>query len=276
MEDKMESEFNTIAIPAYSATFFVTEGGGTLRIVPPMFAGMAGDTATSQSEGDIGDEEEEEDDYEPPPIIFSFALGFERQGEELSGWCEDSDECHCRTRVADAEGNLWEATSLFSANALLENIEDWRRLSWPHRFDQTTDQWKKAFEARSLLTGIRGYYDDRFYRRIILDDQIYEIPFKYQYPIFDIAFLEDPNRPVDLMSAELFYDRSKLLVRVSKFLTREADEVPPFVYEMPCETLMFYADTQDLPLPLVFKKEGVTEQRQPLIQYVPNGVSHEL
>ncbi len=244
----MESEFTTIGIAARPAAFFVTEDGGKLRIVWPT--------------------DSDKDHYKPYIVTLSFALGFASRSEEMDFW----DVCYCRTQVADADGTLWEAKSLFSANTLLENIEDLRRNSGAHRFDQTTDEIKQAFETRPLLTGVQGFYDDRFYRRIILDDQIYEILFKYQYPFFDIAFLQDPNRSTN--PEKLTDDRSRLLVRVSNFKSREMNEIPPFVYEMDCETLMFYVETQGLPVPLVFKKVGVVEQKQSLIQYVPIGVGH--
>lgn len=117
---------------------------------------------------------------------------------------------------------------------------------------------------------MRGFFDDRTSRRIILGDsnQIYEIPFKYQYPLFDLAFLKIPLLSIDFTSENRVFDRSKLLVRVSGFQTDAGVEVPAFVYEIECATLMFYPQTHGLPTPLLFTKVGNVEQRQPLVQCV--------
>jgi hypothetical protein len=217
--------------------------------------------------------------FTPGSVRFSFVLGFEQRSpafsldqvsEEFSSPQEHWDVGYCRTCVLDADGNLWAAKSLFTPDTLLENLEDWRRGSWAHLFEQTTAEWKVAFETRSLLQGMRGFFDDRCSRRIILDDsnQVYEIPFKHQYPSFDIAFLKLPHQPINFTAENRIFDRSKLLVRVSGFQTREGTEVPAFVYEIDCATLMFYAQTHGLPTPLIFTKVGSVEQRQPLVQYV--------
>ncbi len=255
----MESEFATIKFSTYpkAGVFFTTADGGKLYIKQPPPDSVSADGIYIYSN---------EKYHQDCDVIFSFALGMEQPAEEKPySLGPEDDICYCRTRVADADGNLWEGRSLFSTDILLKNIEDLERIGSAHLLDQASVQWQQAFEHRILLKDIVGFYDDRFYRQLTLGDQIYELSFKYQYPMFDIALMESPYRHAPT-----------LLVRVSNFkIDSEVngfDDIPPFVFEMPCETLMFYSETTGLPRPLVFKKVGVTEQRQQHVQYLPNGV----
>jgi hypothetical protein len=246
----MESEFTTIKFSTYpkAGVFFTTADGGKLYIKQPPPDSVSADGIYIYSN---------EKYHQDCDVMFSFALGLEQP--------KDDNIYHCRTRVADADGNLWEGRSLFSTDVLLKNIEDLERIGSAHLLDQASVQWQQAFEHCILLTGIIGFYDDRFYRQLTLGDQIYELLFKYQYPMFDIALMESP-----------YGHAPTLLVRVSNFkVSNEVngfDNMPPFVYEMPCETLMFYSETTGLPIPLVFKKVGVTDQRQQVVQYLPSMV----
>jgi hypothetical protein len=255
----MESEFVPIKFSTYpkAGVFFITADGGKLCIQQPPPDSVSEDGIYIYSN---------EKYHEDCDVIFSFALGLEQPKNKQPYCAEPTDNiCYCRTRVADADGNLWEARSLFSTDTLLKNIEDLERDSSAHLFSQTSIQWQQALEHRILLTSIIGFYDDRFYRQLTLGDQIYELLFKYQYPMFDIALMESP-----------YGHAPTLLVRVSNFKINSEvngfDDMPPFVYEMPCETLMFYSETTGLPIPLVFKKVGVTDQRQQVVQYSPSGV----
>lgn len=74
--------------------------------------------------------------FAPGSVMFSFGLGFEQrspafnldQVTEAFMTAQDYwDVGYCRTRVLDAEGNLWETKSVFTPDTLLENLEDWRR-----------------------------------------------------------------------------------------------------------------------------------------------------
>jgi hypothetical protein len=246
------SEFVTVLLPVCQKTFFWTVPEGRLKI---------GSEDGAEGGG--------EDGHAHDAVVVSFALGLEPWGTsaDANGY-EEWDLCHCRLQIADANGDLWEAKSLFTADVLVQHIQDWQRGSEPFAYAHATAQYQRAFETRTLLSGIRAFYDDRLYRRLSLGDETYEILFKYQYPRFDIAFLEDSNRPHDLTATPSGFDFSKLLVRVSGFQTRDGQAVPPFVYDLDCRALMFYPNTQSLPAPLMFQKMGADAAPQRQVRWL--------
>jgi hypothetical protein len=257
----MESEFITVRFSTYAATaiFLHTIDGGKLFIKQPTPDQVSADGTYLYSPQQY---------HEPSDVILSFALGWQDPEQRYSFEPVDNI-CYCRTRVADADGNCWEARSLFSPDTLLQNVQDLERNNSAHLFDQSSPEWQQAFEQHILLTGIYGFYDDRFYRQLIVGEQIHELLFKYQYPTFDIAWLPAPD-PLNC------YQQPTLLVRVSNFKINSEvngdEELPPFVYEINCETLMFYAQSNGLPRPLLFQKVVIADQPQPLVQYLPHGM----
>ena len=242
-----------------------------------MLADDEGEEEVSDEEFDSITDEELEAQALAGTVFLRFSLGFEERAEELGGWDFDSDVCHCRIRVADSEGDVWEAKSYFTTDVFLSNMLDWQREEGLILFEDLEEAqqsflfkgWKHAFQTRPLLEGMRGYYDDRSPRRLSVGGEEYSIFLKYQTPIFDVACLAEPQGLVE--GARSAYDEVKLLVRVSDFYgsTHNAERrtVPPFVFAMPCETLMFHAETQGLPVPLVFTKVASGERPQPIVEY---------
>lgn len=125
--------------------------------------------------------------------------------------------------------------------------------------------WKSAFTTRLLLSGVRGHYDERSPRLLNVGEEYHSVFLKYQMPTFDVACHEETGGLIEGVRSA--YDQVTLLVRVSGFINGERDEVPPFVFAMPCEALMFHAQTRGIPVPLVFSKVAAGEPSQPIVQY---------
>lgn len=171
--------------------------------------------------------------------------------------------------VPDNAGRVWRAETLCDPCALLERISSITPSRPTFESDMMDDDWREALEERPVVTGIRDFLDDRFHRTFIIDDQVLQVPFRYQAPVYDVALL--PSR-LPLMPPAL-------LVRVSGLYGADAEEIPPFVFETSPEHLIFRNDIcfdptdgiwvrNPIPLPLLFRLDGEGVERNPEVTLV--------
>ena len=119
-----------------------------------------------------------------------------------------------------------------------------------------------------MMAGATCLLDDRFYRKFLVGDERVELRFKYQCPVFDVAFHRSPH----------VTDLTSLLVRVSGLFDLDMNEIRPLVFEMDWRRLLFrnelYFDAEagewagdGWPLPPVFRRTGSTGSPQALVRY---------
>ena len=199
---------------------FETEGGGLLRV-------------------------------HPGQVAASFRL---RRNPDPTGG-EPVDTASCLVRLADEAGEVWEAESTFSLHVFVENMVNLGRASWLVYFDDA-EEWKGAFDGDLMMAGATCLLDDRFYRKFLVGDERVELKFKYQCPVFDVAFHRSPH----------VTELTSLLVRVSGLFDLDMNEIRPLVFEMDWRCLLFrnelYFDAEagewtgdGWPLPPVFTKD---------------------
>ncbi len=205
---------------------------------------------------------------DPGTIALAFRLA--RHTEHREGEIP-LDTASCLTRLADDAGEIWETEAHFSLDVFIRNMVDLDRTSWLVDFDDAEASWKKAFMDDALMIGATCIRDDRFYRNFLVgEDRRVEIQFKYQYPKFDVAFHRDPYLPTS----------TSLIVRVSELYTPQGDEIRPLAFEMSWDELLFrnelYFDAEagrwtgdGWPLPIVFRRVGVTGSPQSLVWHEP-------
>jgi hypothetical protein len=212
---------------------FETEGGGVLRI-------------------------------HPGQVAASFRL--RRNPDPTEG--EPVDTASCLVRLADDAGEVWESESTFSLHAFVENMVNLGRTSWLAYFDEAEDEWKDGFDGDLMMAGATCLLDDRTYRKFLVEDERVELRFKYQCPVFDVAFHRSPH----------VTELTSLLVRVSGLFDPDMIEIRPMVFEMDWRGLLFrnelYFDAEEgnwtgdgWPLPLVFRRTGSTCFSQALVRF---------
>lgn len=201
---------------------------------------------------------------EPGQVAASFRL--RRNPDPTEG--EPVDTASCLVRLADDAGEVWESESTFSLHAFVENMVDLGRTSWLVYFDEAGEEWQGAFDGDLMVAGATCLLDDRFYRKFLVGDERVELKFKYQCPVFDVAFHRSPQVPT----------RTALLVRVSGLFDLDMNEIRPLVFEMDWRSLLFrnelYFDSEEggwvgdgWPRPLIFRKTGSTGSSQPLVRF---------
>src|SRR4051794_27164404 len=124
----------------------------------------------------------------PGQVAASFRL--RRNPDPTEG--EPVDTASCLVRLADEAGEVWEAGSTFSLHAFVENMVNLGRTSWLAYFAEADDEWKGAFDGDLMMAGATCLLDDRFYRKFLVGDERVELKFKYQCPVFDVAFQRSP------------------------------------------------------------------------------------
>jgi hypothetical protein len=200
---------------------------------------------------------------DPGRIALSFRL--RRNADPRPG--EPIDTATCLLRLADAVGDLWETESTFPLQVFIREMANLERSSWLVFFDQS-EEWKDRFDVECLMAGVSCMLDDRGYRKFLVGDRPIEVQFKYQCPVFDVAFHRSEHVP----------DLTSLLVRVSGLYDVEMREIPPLVFEMHWWDLLFrnelYFDPEEgwwtgdgWPLPIVFRRAGSGGEPQALVRY---------
>jgi hypothetical protein len=96
----------------------------------------------------------------------------------------------CVHRVADAAGAVWEARTCFRSDLFVNHLLDLNSLDWP-MWAHNAPERVHAIAERPLLTGLYVVEDDRFYRRIWVNDALLEIQFKYQGLTLDVGYEDD-------------------------------------------------------------------------------------
>lgn len=198
-------------------------------------------------------------------IPYEFSFGVKHKGKDV-------DVVHSLVRLADAQGRLWEGESIWDVGGIVERMTDFGSTTAPLKFENAPAEWKKAFAEGLFLSGARGLLDDRFYRRLLLEDQVFNIPFKYQGPVLDMAFLR--NEHAGLVT---------VLVRVSGLYTvvlegpYDVIDLPQIVFQISVLKDLFvnfgYEESSGnyaydiIPRPFVMKEAGRTKNPNPLIQY---------
>lgn len=199
----------------------------------------------------------------PGQVAASFRL--RRNPDPSEG--EPVDTASCLIRLADDAGEVWEAESTFSLLAFVENMVNLGRTSWLVYFDEA-EEWKGAFDGDLMMAGATCLLDDRFYRKFLVGDERVELKYKYQCPVFDVAFHRSTHVP----------SLTSLLVRVSGLFDLDMNEIHPLVFEMDWRGLLFrnelYFDDEEgnwtgdgWPLPPVFKKVGAKGPPQALVRH---------
>ena len=121
-----------------------------------------------------------------------------------------------------------------------------------------------AFDGDYMMAGATCLLDDRSYRKFLVGDERVELRFKYQCPVFDVAFHRCPH----------VTELTSLLVRVSGLYDLDMNEIRPLVFEMDWRRLLFrnelYFDAEagewtgdGWPLPLIFTRTGPRAPRRP-------------
>lgn len=184
-----------------------------------------------------------------------------------------AEDCHrtftVTVRLADNQGNLWQASLHLAPDIFLEKLIDLSRPEPPHFEDQSPAAWKNAFKRKSLIQDIRYFDDDRFYRFFVVDDRVFELIFKYLSVQCDLALLDsrtllarvrgiwgawNPHRIPGLGRGEFEEDDEG----------DDVDEYPPILFPITFQNLLSAAvlsptDSEhwtggsDLPIPLVFE-----------------------
>ena len=112
-------------------------------------------------------------ELEPDEFIpFEFSLGFKAAGDEV-------DYLRSIVRLADAEGTVWEAESIWRPCWFVERMTDFGRSTPPLPLDEADPELANALETKWFVRGARDLLDDRFNRQLLLADQHYLLPFKY-------------------------------------------------------------------------------------------------
>jgi hypothetical protein len=201
------------------------------------------------------------------------------------------DVLRCRLRLADADGTLWESTTLCTGEVFLEKLIDLEKLVspdteyWPH-FEPADDPWEPV--PGSVL-GIRLPLEDGTWRYFLLGDALIAFHANGQQALVDvipddkeflirIRGLVGRRRPF-----EVAVDDAILLdpeARRAESAAWERDqELPPIRYSLSLRDLAFRNTTfavdegfwhgNAIPIPVVFTRVGKSKKRTP-IRFVPD------
>ena len=143
----------------------------------------------------------------------------------------------------------------------------------------STDREPPAFQKpylEQIFSGAQALLDDRFYRRLYIEDQLYIVPFKYQGPTLDLAF----------QRSELVDDLVTIIARVKQFYAFKSEEnsdpidIPEIVFEVYIKDKLFanygyeespgYWEYDIIPRPYILTKTDQVTEPQPLIKYTKN------
>lgn len=160
--------------------------------------------------------------------------------------------------VPDTAGETWKTTSLVTAESVINLAADLMTVdSELVSAGAAPEELSNCFK-RKVLSEIRFSSDDRFFRRILIDDQPHSFQFKYTTITFDLAFCE---------YASLGCPKIAVFVRPNSLYNEEREPLPAFYYLASWDRL-FQANTavyseeyeggidDPLPRPLVFARTG--------------------
>jgi hypothetical protein len=185
------------------------------------------------------------------------------------------DVVRCRLRVADSRGRLWEATTHFTADVLLQAWCDW--YNSPPSFESPTRSLGEI-----LLGDVRGLLDGGGWRHLLIDDWAVSIPFDGQRPRFDLTAWKD----VRVRGLVGYRRRVKMDFRQLEFewddpgpgATVLMESLPPIVFnarELLFRNTTFAVDDgfwhhNDLPIPVVFEPLDATGEPQANVVFTPH------
>jgi hypothetical protein len=104
----------------------------------------------------------------------------------------------CDVRLADHDGQLWQATSTFHSHHLLYPLIDLSRKQPARWLRKGPPEWRQALKSRALIRGLTATYDDRFWRCFWIDGTGIPLDFKYLGAVFDIAVLNESKLVVSV------------------------------------------------------------------------------
>lgn len=185
-------------------------------------------------------------------LHYRFELGFAYRDpdDELP-----TDAIECRFWLADADGRVWTTRSRFTAKLFVSNLVSFASTSLPTYLADLDEEVAALFDNALLLEGARYSSDDRFYRQLVLRDEVVNVQFHYTCMTFDVAFAEEAMIGVTLW------------VRLREnSLFVDGDSIPTICFTMnphrlwsanlglPCEEDgHVYWEDSFLPVPLVFE-----------------------
>lgn len=185
-------------------------------------------------------------------------LGFELRDPEKS---LPTDALACEFRTANREGQVWATTSRFTTAVFITHMFDFSASRHMNLFrPRSADEaYQQAFKRAVLLRKARCSRDDRFYRTLLIDDELMVTKFKYTRITFDVAAVNDPGG-----------FSTKLAVKILKgslLDEEEIEDIGELGYYVECQHLLRhntgvfdpvrkYWRDNPISLPLVFSPTG--------------------
>jgi hypothetical protein len=199
----------------------------------------------------------------------------------------------CQVRLADSEGRIWQAESVFTPEVLLERFIDLSRRQAPYWLESAPEEWRQACKRRVLLAGVGDASDDRGHRWFYFDGTAFHFRFKHFGIRYDIVHLEGPRL---LVTIDTFASWAPMPIEGPDGLpqvpppkrVRNEDEekdveetgewlenLDPLVYELDCRELLFHNTAflnsevfemyheSAVPLPVVFQRvKGYSDEQR--------------
>ncbi|MBL8794825.1 MAG: hypothetical protein JNM56_13030, partial [Planctomycetia bacterium] len=108
---------------------------------------------------------------------------------------QPTDALACEFHTADREGRVWTTTARFTAGIFITHMFDFGASRHMNLFRprDADEDYRRAFKQAVVLRRVRCSRDDRFYRTLLIGDQLVTTKFKYTRLTFDVAAIEDPN-----------------------------------------------------------------------------------
>ncbi len=172
-----------------------------------------------------------------------------------------TDAIACDFQTTDDEGRIWTTTSRFTTEVFITHMFDFSlrksmNLFWPRKAEK---EYKNAFKTRLLLRKANFSSDDRFYRTLLIEDQLIRTKFKYTRITFDVAVVQTKHP---------YLTKLAIKVRAGSLLDEEEiEDVGEFGYYMSCLHLLQHNTgvfneergrwgDSPVPMPLVFDTKG--------------------
>jgi hypothetical protein len=205
----------------------------------------------------------------------------------------------CQVRLADREGRLWQAESVFTPAVLLEKLIDLSRRQAPLWLESAPDEWQQPCKRQVLLPGVGDAYDDRGHHWFYFDGTAFYFRFKHFGISYDIVHLEGTRL---LITIDTFGSWAPMPIECAEGLPQapppkpvrdEDDEedveetgewlenLDPLVYELDCRELLFHntaflnTDGYEMyhesavPLPVVFQRIKGRGEAQQAVTFQP-------
>jgi len=184
-----------------------------------------------------------------------------------------TDALTCEFRTADREGQVWATTSRFTTAVFITHMFDFSASRHMNLFrpGNADDGYKQAFKRAVLLRKARCSRDDRFYRTLLLDDDLITTKFKYTRITFDVAAVEDPKGWSTVLAVKVH--------KGSLVDEEEIEDIGELGYYVECQHLLrcntgvfdplrkYWRDSP-LPMPLVFAPTGKRGEKQDHVRVV--------